>query len=151
MMAQHSVASESRKGRREARSLWKRYAFGWVTLALFLAALAGHWCLAWYAFLDEQAAHGEAVSTAAFLIQAGRDTLENWQSEFLQLIWQVAGLAYLLYLGSPQSKEGDDRMEAKIDLILRRLEPERAEAMLAEIDAAYAGRHTDDAHMTKRR
>jgi hypothetical protein len=35
-----------------------------------------------------------------------RDTLENWQSEFLQLIWQVAGLAILLHVGSPQSKRG---------------------------------------------
>jgi hypothetical protein len=24
-----------------------------------------------------------------------RDTMENWQSEFLQLIWQVAGLGIL--------------------------------------------------------
>lgn len=40
-----------------------------------------------------------------------RDTLEHRQSEFLQLLWQIGGLALLLYLGSPQSKEGDDRME----------------------------------------
>ena len=33
-----------------------------------------------------------------------RDTLENWQSEFLQLIWQVVALTYLWYIGSPQSK-----------------------------------------------
>ena len=42
-----------------------------------------------------------------------RDTLENWQSEFLQLMWQVGGLAFLLYVGSPQSKEGDERVEAE--------------------------------------
>nr|WP_206022424.1 DUF6766 family protein [Pseudoflavitalea sp. G-6-1-2] len=41
-----------------------------------------------------------------YLILMMRDTMENWQSEFLQLIWQVAGLAFLLFLGSPQSKEG---------------------------------------------
>ena len=41
-----------------------------------------------------------------------RDIMENWQSEFLQLIWQVAaaGLSILWYVGSPQSKEGDERM-----------------------------------------
>jgi hypothetical protein len=43
-----------------------------------------------------------------------RDTLENWQSEFLPLLWQVGGLAFVLFAGSP-SKEGTDRMEAKID------------------------------------
>jgi hypothetical protein len=45
-----------------------------------------------------------------------RDTLENWQPEFLQLLWQV-GLALFLYVGSPQSKEGDDRKGAKLDEI----------------------------------
>ena len=47
-----------------------------------------------------------------------RDTFENWQSEFLQLLWQVVGLAYFLYVGSPSSKENDDRMEAKIDALI---------------------------------
>lgn len=75
-----------------------------------------------------------------------RDTLENWQSEFLQLIWQVAGLALLLYVGSPQSKEGDDRMEAKLDALLRRVAPEAAERLIAEIDGRYAGRDTDAPH-----
>lgn len=42
-----------------------------------------------------------------------RDTMENWQSEFLQLIWQVAGLSILWYVGSPQSKEGDERKRRK--------------------------------------
>jgi hypothetical protein len=72
-----------------------------------------------------------------------RDTLENWQSEFLQLIWQVAGLALLLHVGSPQSKEGDDRMEAKIDAILLALEPGKGERILKDIDDEYVGRHTD--------
>jgi hypothetical protein len=44
-----------------------------------------------------------------------RDMLENWQSEFLQLPWQFGGLAMFLYVGSPQSEEGDDRKEAQID------------------------------------
>ena len=47
-----------------------------------------------------------------------RDTFENWQSEFLQLLWQVVGLAYFLYVGSPSSKENDDRLEAKVDALL---------------------------------
>ena len=72
-----------------------------------------------------------------------RDTLENRQSEFLQLLWQVAGLALLLHVGSPQSKEGDDRMEAKLDAILLAVEPRKADKLLEEIDQAYEGRHTD--------
>lgn len=72
-----------------------------------------------------------------YLIEVMRDTLENWQSEFLQLIWQVAGLAFLFYIGSPQSKEGDDRKEEKLDLILRLLDPQKGESLIASLDAKY--------------
>jgi hypothetical protein len=76
----------------------------------------------------------------------GRDTLENWQSEFLQLLWQVAGLALLLHMGSPQSKEGDDRMEAKLDAILLAVAPETGEKTIDTIDESYEGRNTDTEH-----
>ncbi|GGE53272.1 hypothetical protein GCM10007276_32900 [Agaricicola taiwanensis] len=78
-------------------------------------SIAGHWYFGWKAFVSEQLAHNQPVEMSEYWIIMGRDTFENWQSEFLQLLWQVGGLAYFLYLGSPQSKEGDDRMEAKMD------------------------------------
>src|SRR5688572_8310060 len=91
------------------KDAWTKYGFLWVTLVLFLAAIIGHWMFAWYAYVEEQQAHGEPIEFSNYAIETARDTLENWQSEFLQLIWQVAGLAFLFYVGSPQSKEGDDR------------------------------------------
>jgi hypothetical protein len=54
--------------------------------------------------MDEQHAQGAIVRVAGYTAMTTRDTLENWQSEFLQLIWQVAWLAFLFFLGSPQSK-----------------------------------------------
>jgi hypothetical protein len=63
--------------------------------------------------------------------------MENWQSEFLQLIWQVAALSFLWYVASPQSKEGDERKEEKLDLILKRLDPQNAERLLEELEAKY--------------
>jgi hypothetical protein len=42
-----------------------------------------------------------------------------------------------LYAGSPQSKEGDDRKEAKLDAILRRIDPEHAEATIRSLDRQY--------------
>jgi hypothetical protein len=35
--------------------------------------------------------------------------------------------AALYPVGSPQSKEGDERKEKKLDLVLRRVDPENAE------------------------
>jgi hypothetical protein len=75
------------------------------------------------------------------LIEMSRDTLENWQSEFLQLIWQVVGLTWLLYVGSPQSKEEDDRLENKLDAILRQVDPKGAEDLIRQLDRRYPGRH----------
>ncbi len=83
------------------------------------------------------------IAMSDYTVQMLRDTLENWQSEFLQLMWQVAGLALLLHVGSPQSKEGDDRMEAKIDAILLAVDPKKGDEVLKGIDQEYAGRHTD--------
>lgn len=112
-----------------------RYGYVWVTLAFFLISLLGHWIFGWFAFVSEQAAHGLPVDGGAYLITMLRDTFENWQSEFLQLIWQVAGLAYLLYVGSPQSREADERIEAKIDAILNAV-PDGAK-IAGALDAKY--------------
>ncbi len=127
-------------------SIWNRYGFVWVTGAFFIITIVGHWIFGWFAYVNEQQSHSQPVEVGSYTVEMMRDTLENWQSEFLQLIWQVAGLAMLLHVGSPQSKEGDDRMEAKIDALLRRVDPGNADRVIAEIDAAYSGRETDAPH-----
>jgi hypothetical protein len=125
---------------------FRPYAYGWITLGFFVISLVGHWLFGWFAYANDQVTHGEMASLGPYLVEMSRDTLENWQSEFLQLLWQVGGLAFLLFVGSPQSKEGTDRMEAKLDAILRRVEPRDADRLIAEIDDAYSGRHTDEPH-----
>lgn len=112
-------------------------AFFWVTLVLFLGSLVGHWIFGWFAFKHEQFALNQPVLVSDFIVEVMRDTLENWQSEFLQLIWQVAGLAYLLHVGSPQSKEGDERKEEKLDKILQAVAPQEAARILADLDHRY--------------
>lgn len=114
-----------------------RYGYAWMTLAFFLFSLAGHWLFGWFAYLGEQRAHSQPVEISDYVVQMTRDTFENWQSEFLQLLWQVGGLAVLLHLGSPQSKEGADRVEEKIDAILRRIDPENGDRTVRELDARF--------------
>ena len=77
------------------RSILKKYAFLWITLILFSGSFIGQW---YYGF-----------STGNTWQDNMRDTFENWQSEFLQLIWQVAALTYLWYIGNPQFKEEESR------------------------------------------
>jgi hypothetical protein len=55
-------------------------------------------------------------------MQFGRSTFENWQSEFLQLFSFVVLSALLIHRGSAESKDSDERLEEKIDDIVRRLD-----------------------------
>ena len=121
-------------------TIWRRYGFAWVTGGLFLFTLVGHWLFGWFAYRDEQQARGQPPEVSGYVVEMSRDTFENWQSEFLQLVWQVVGLTYFLYVGSPQSKEEDDRLEEKLDAILRSVDPAGAAATIRELDGKYPGR-----------
>lgn len=119
------------------KTIFSRYGFVWITLIFFLGSLALHFIFGWKAYADEQNQFGFPTEVREYLNQILRDIFENWQSEFLQLIWQVMGLAYLLYLGSPQSKEGDDRKEEKIDSILRFLNKNEGDEIIKNLDKKY--------------
>jgi hypothetical protein len=93
-----------------------------------------HWTFAWYSYIQEQIEHKQPIQFNDYFNETFRDTMENWQSEFLQLIWQVAGLSILWYIGSSQSKESDDRLEEKVDLLIQRLDPENGEQLIRELD-----------------
>jgi hypothetical protein len=114
-----------------------RYGFLYFTGAFFALSLLGHGIFGWFAYVNEQTLHGAQISFADYSLEMARDTLENWQSEFLQLIWQVAGLAFLLHIGSPQSKEGDDRKEAKLDAILEAVDPKRGKDIITKLDKEF--------------
>ena len=100
------------------RSIWRRYSYAWITIGLFLFSLAGHWIFAWFAYVDEQLSRNQPVQASGYLVQVLRDTLENWQSEFLQLFTFVTLAALFIHKGSAESKDGSEKVEAS----LRRIE-----------------------------
>lgn len=118
-------------------SIVKKYGFAWVTLGFLLISLLGHWVFGWFAYVDEQSLHDAPVEAGGYVIEMLRDTFENWQSEFLQLLWQVVGLTILLYVGSPQSKESEDRTEEMLKEILRKVDPDGAEKTLSALSRKY--------------
>jgi hypothetical protein len=120
------------------KSTFQRRAFLWITLVLFIGSLIGHWTFGWINYADEQQMHGEIAKFSSYLPEALRGTFENWQAEFMSLAWQIMGLAALYAVGSPQSKESDDRKEKKLDLILKKLDPENAEKEIERLDRDYA-------------
>jgi len=118
----------------------RKYAYAWITLGFFLGSLLLHWWFGWQAYVNEELQHGQTPETSGYLAEMLRDTFENWQSEFLQLLWQVVGLAYFLYVGSPASKENDDRMEAKIDALLL-MSGDKGRGIIDELDEHYMRHH----------
>jgi hypothetical protein len=72
----------------------------------FLQTLTG-----WVQFASEQQTHGE---TAQLFGESGyfwpwmQATMENWQSEFLQLFTMAVFTAFLVHRGSSESKDSDD-------------------------------------------
>jgi hypothetical protein len=104
-----------------------RRGFLWVTLGFFVISLAAHWVFAWLTYVQEQQTHNQLIQAGDYFNMTVRDIMENWQTEFLQLMWQVAGLSFLLYMGSPQSKESSERIEEKIDLMMKKLQERNSE------------------------
>ncbi|HEX8300415.1 DUF6766 family protein [Sphingomonas sp.] len=119
----------------------KKYAYAWITIGFFLVSLVLHWVYGWKTYVDEAREHGQVAESATYLNLMMRDTFENWQSEFLQLLWQVVGLAYFLYVGSPASKESGDRAEAKLDALIRLQAGERGDDIIRQLDERYLRGH----------
>ena len=128
------------------KDIIKGYAYAWITLGFFLVSLALHWWFGWTAFVDEASQHGQSPEVSAYVTEMLRDTFENWQSEFLQLLWQVVGLAYFLYLGSPSSHENDDRLEAKVDALLH-FHGKKGKEIIVHLDKHFV-RHPRDPQPT---
>src|SRR5215204_4711905 len=107
-------------------------------MGFFLLSLIGHWTFAWFSYVQDQKEHNnQSIEISDYFNKTFRDTLENWQSEFLQLAWQVGGLAFLWAVASPQSKTESDRHEEKLDLILQKLDPQNAKEILYKLETKY--------------
>jgi hypothetical protein len=110
----HSIGEE----RDRRRSIWKEYGLSLFLMLLFFSTWIGHGISQWQRFTDEQQEHQQEASIGDFLSDFGASTLENWQSEFLQLFSFVTLAALFIHKGSAESKDGEDKMEAS----LRRIE-----------------------------
>jgi hypothetical protein len=117
-----------------------KYGYIWVTAALFVFSLIGHWLFAWFDYQKEAEAHAQPIEVSEYAAKTLEATFENWQSEFLQLLWQVGGLMFLMFLfavGSPQSKEDGERKEEKLDWIMRKLDREEAQRRIHDLDEKF--------------
>ena len=113
-----SMARSIRAERSEGRSVWREFGLGLVLMILFFATWLAHLIAEWQVFTDEQRALGEDTEMGDFVAEFATATLENWQSEFLQLFSFVVLAALYIHKGSAESKDGEEKLEAS----LRRIE-----------------------------
>ncbi len=114
----HAMWRSVRDERSERRSVWREFALSIVLLALFLSTWIAHGVSEWQVFTDEERAHGQEPEAGDFVSQFASSTLENWQSEFLQLFSFVVLAALYIHKGSAESKDSEEKIEAS----LRRIE-----------------------------
>jgi branched-subunit amino acid ABC-type transport system permease component len=108
--------------RREKRAenlkkTWANFSLSIAFCLLFLTSWAAQAFTEWDVYRKDQQDHGQPVEVLEFVNGFAQSTLENWQSEFLQLFSFVVLAALLIHHGSAESKDTDDRMERKIDEI----------------------------------
>jgi SNF2 family DNA or RNA helicase len=104
------------------KRIWHDYSLSIVLGFLFLATWIGQFLVQMPEFVQEQHQHGEPFMWGSFLITFWRATLENWQSEFLQLLSFVTLSAIFIHKGSAESKDSDEEMAAALERIERRLD-----------------------------
>jgi hypothetical protein len=100
----------------------KHFGLSIVLCIMFFTSWIGQGLAQWQEFTDDQLAHKQTPKVGDFIARFSDSTLENWQSEFLQLFSFVVLSALLIHKGSAESKDSDERMEATLERIEKRLE-----------------------------
>ena len=113
------------------RRAWRDYNLTIVATTLFLVSFAGWAVVAWMDYSSEMSKHDKTADVGGYLSRFWAFTLENWQSEFLHVIVLVVLTTYFVHRGSSESRDSDDRMEASLERIEKRLE--RLESTRTEV------------------
>jgi hypothetical protein len=103
------------------RTVWREFGLGLSLMVLFFVTWFAQGIAQWQTFTDEQREHGGSVELGDFASEFGQSTLENWQSEFLQLFAFVVLAALFIHKGSAESKDSDEKVEASLRRIEERL------------------------------
>ncbi len=121
-----SMGRSIRDERSGDRSIWREFGLSISLMVLFFGTWVAQGIAQWQTYTDQQREHGQPIEAGDFFSEFGQSTLENWQSEFLQLFSFTIITAVLIHKGSAESKDGDDRIEAALKRIEEKLGSEPA-------------------------
>jgi membrane associated rhomboid family serine protease len=100
----------------------RRWGAVYVLLVLFIGSWLGQFFSQLSEFRSEQEEHDQAFAWPDFFTAFFSSTFENWQSEWLQLVFQAILLLGAKHLIFRVDAEDMERIEAKVDKINRHLE-----------------------------
>lgn len=115
--------TRNRKGN-SLKKLWQNYNLSIVLAVLFLLSWVLQTWAGWVKFAANQEEHqqvAEVFGRSGYVFEWLAATMENWQSEFLQLLTFVVLTATFIHRGSHESRDSDDEMKAAIRRIEDRL------------------------------
>ena len=112
---------QNEKKRSGLRKTFANFGLSIALAILFFTSWLAQGVAEWQTFVDEQRAHQEPVEVGNFIAHFAQSTLENWQSEFLQLFSFVVLAAMYIHRGSAESRDSDDRMEEALKRIEQKL------------------------------
>lgn len=98
--------------------LWKDYNLSIVLFTLFVLSWGAQFFVEMKEVAQQAADHGQPFQWSEFWTKFWSSTLQNWQSEFLQLFSFVVLTSFLIHKNSHESKDSDERIEKKVDQIL---------------------------------
>lgn len=118
------MAADSRGRSTGLKGFWQNYNLSIILSALFLVSFGLQTWAGWVKFSANQLEHqqvAELFGPSGYVFEWLAATMENWQSEFLQLLTFVVLTASFIHKGSHESKDSDEELKAMIRRIEERL------------------------------
>jgi hypothetical protein len=100
--------------------IFRDYGLGIVLALMFAVSWIAQTLSGWVEFAAEQQTHGQAAQLFGpdgYIWPWLQSTMENWQSEFLQLFTMAVLTAFLVHKGSTESKDGDEEVMLQLSAI----------------------------------
>jgi hypothetical protein len=113
---------------RQQRRFWRDNGLSITLFVLFIVTLTGQAIAGWVDENQERVQHGESTVRWTDYLRSGQFlevTMENWESEFLQMFVYVVFTVFLFQRGSAESKD-PDRVEPSHRVTSRSPAPVRA-------------------------
>ncbi len=122
MSTPEGIREDPRPPSKRQASHLRRWGAVYVLALLFLGSWIGQFFAQLAEFRDDAKDHGEKFMWADFWPAFLSSTFENWQSEWLQLVFQAILLLGAKHLIFKVDAEDMERLEAKVDKVQKTLE-----------------------------